>query len=184
MVRISGGITNARYSVRMVTAAPYLGLRDSLGKFRPDRTERCAILAYTQHNPLCVIWSQAGSAFFRISLPNLSFDNQCTLSASNCRHLKASMLHYLGIMRWIKEWRADYVQRPLNGLERVIFLCIQLRPLWTRCAYNAMYLPDHSFVTSKNSANKMLSPFCKNGKSGAQCGKMEARVHSSLRGTL
>lgn len=62
-------------------------------------------------------------------------------------------------MRWIKGWRPDCLQRPLNGLECVISLCKWIRPLWIHCAHNAMDLWDLSFLTFKHTTNKMLSPF-------------------------
>lgn len=47
-----------------------------------------------------------------------------------------------------------------------------------------MDLPDLLFPTSKYSANKVLSLFCKDGKGGAQHSKVKAGVYCSLRGTL
>lgn len=110
----------------MMITYPYL-VAWSYGQFRQIQDQTINEDVLSQHmpslpNPLCVMGSQVGNAFFQIPLPNLSFASQCTLTVSNCRYLKPSMLHYLGIRRWIKDWRPDYLQSFLNGLEHVIVL--------------------------------------------------------------
>lgn len=78
------------------------------------------ISAYAPPNPALPVsrdGSQGRRAFFKLPVPNRSFGSQCTLSVSNCRYRKPSMLHYLGIRSGLR-MRQAYLQSTLYGLER------------------------------------------------------------------